>query len=106
MFYIEGRNGIDSAGNVVATDLAGQARQALANLQECLAAAAAGLEHIVKWTVLIREGESISDGFGAFVEAWGARPNPPAIDHRRLSGLAVPAAVVEIEAMAAVPARA
>ncbi len=39
MLYIGGQNGIDSAGNVGATDLPGQARQALANLQECLAAA-------------------------------------------------------------------
>ncbi|MBF6301866.1 RidA family protein [Nocardia amamiensis] len=82
----------------------GKARQALANLQTCLAAAGASIEHVVKWTILIREGESLQDGFAAFGEVWGRRPNPPAITVAQVAGFAVPGAVCELEAIAAVPA--
>ncbi|WP_067476378.1 RidA family protein [Nocardia amamiensis] len=102
--YVGGQNGVDASGRVVGPDVAAQARQALANLQTCLAAAGASIEHVVKWTILIREGESLQDGFAAFGEVWGRRPNPPAITVAQVSGFAVPGAVCEIEAVAAVPA--
>jgi enamine deaminase RidA (YjgF/YER057c/UK114 family) len=37
------------------------------------------------------------------MEVWGRRPNPPAITAGIVSGLAVPGALIEIEALAAVP---
>ncbi|MBF6075895.1 RidA family protein [Nocardia beijingensis] len=101
--YVGGQNGVDSSGSVVGPGVAEQARQALANLQTCLAAAGASLEHVVKWTILIREGEPLGDGFAAFGEVWGGRPNPPAITVAQVAGFAVPGAVCEIEAVAAVP---
>ncbi len=102
--YVGGQNGVDASGQLVGPDLATQARQALANLQECLGAAGAPIENVVKWTILVREGEPLQDGFAAFGEVWGWRPNPPAITIAYVSGFAVPGAVVEIEAVAAVPA--
>jgi enamine deaminase RidA (YjgF/YER057c/UK114 family) len=48
------------------------------------------------------EGESLQDGLAEFGEVWGRRPNPSAITVAYVSGLAVPDAVVEIEAIAAV----
>ena len=54
------------------------------------------------WTILIREGESLMDGFAAFNEVWGQRPNPPAITSAFVAGFAVAGALVEIEAVAAV----
>ncbi|WP_026875022.1 RidA family protein [Jiangella gansuensis] len=104
LVYVGGQNGVDSAGVVVGPDLASQTRQALANLRTCLAAAGAGPEHVVKWTILIREGESLEEGFAAFGQEWGMRPDPPVITSAFVSGLAVPGALVEIEAVAAVPA--
>ncbi|MEU2087346.1 RidA family protein [Nocardia beijingensis] len=101
--YVGGQNGVDSSGSVVGPGVAEQARQALANLQTCLAAAGASIEHVVKWTILIREGEPLGDGFAAFGEVWGGRPNPPAITVAQVAGFAVPGAVCEIEAVAAVP---
>lgn len=102
--YVGGQNGVDGSGQVVGPDLASQARQALANLRQCLEAAGASLIDVVKWTILCRDGEPLQDGFGAFMQAWGGRPNPPAITVAMVSGFAVPGAVVEIEAVAAVPA--
>jgi hypothetical protein len=40
---------------------------------------------------------------GPLSEAWGRRPNPPAITVAFVSGFAVPGALVEIDAIAAIP---
>jgi enamine deaminase RidA (YjgF/YER057c/UK114 family) len=52
---------------------------------------------------LIKDGASLQEGFGAFMEVWGQQPNPPAITAAMVSGLGVPGALIEIEALAAVP---
>ncbi|MFI6040092.1 RidA family protein [Nocardia sp. NPDC051321] len=101
--YVGGQNGVDGSGRLVGPDVAAQTRQALANLQTCLAAAGASIEHVVKWTILIVDGQSVQEGFGAFMAVWAGRPNPPAITVALVAGLAVPGAVVEVEAVAAVP---
>jgi enamine deaminase RidA (YjgF/YER057c/UK114 family) len=100
---IGGQNGVDKSGRVVSDDIAGQTRQALHNLQACLRAADARAEHIVRWSLLIKDGASLQEGFGAFMEVWGEQPNPPAITAAMVSGLGVPGALIEIEALAAVP---
>lgn len=61
------------------------------------------IEQVVKWTILIVDGQPLQDGFAAFGEVWRRRPNPPAITVAKVAALAVPGAVVEIEAVAAVP---
>lgn len=102
LVYVGGQNGVDQSGVVVGPDLASQTRQALANLRACLEAAGAAPEDVVKWTLLIKDGESLEEGFAAFTEEWGMRPNPPAITAAFVADLAVPGAVIEIEALAAV----
>ncbi|MEV5838447.1 hypothetical protein [Nocardia sp. NPDC052112] len=57
----------------------------------------------MKWTILIVDGHPLQDGFAAFGDVWGRRPNPPASTVAKVAGLVVPGAVVEIEAVAAVP---
>jgi enamine deaminase RidA (YjgF/YER057c/UK114 family) len=105
LLFIGGQNGVDVSGRLVASDLAGQARQAMANVRACLAAAGADITDVVKWNVLIRDGEPLLEGFAAFQEAWGQRPNPPAITGVFVANLAIPDALVEIEAVAAVPSQ-
>lgn len=61
-------------------------------------------QDVVKWTILVRDGESMQDGLAAFGEVWGWLPDPPAITVAYVSGFAVPDAIIEIEALAAVPA--
>ena len=56
LVVIGGQNGVDSAGRVVSEDIAGQTRQALINLQACLSEANADLDHVVHWTILIKDG--------------------------------------------------
>ena len=71
LIVIGGQNGVDSSGRVVPGDLAGQARQALSNLQACLREASADLDHVGQWSILIKDGAPLYEGFAAFVEIWG-----------------------------------
>ena len=59
--YVGGQNGIDETGAVVALDVKSQAAQAFANVHTCLTAAGAELAHVVKWTILVQEGQSLPD---------------------------------------------
>ncbi len=104
LVVIGGQNGVDQTGQIVAEDLAGQTKQALRNLLTCLEAAGGEPQHLVHWRILIKDGADLLEGFGAFQEVWGERPNPPAITGAFVTDLAVPGALVEIEALAAVPA--
>jgi len=103
LVVIGGQNGVDQSGRVVSDDLAGQTRQALRNLQACLDAAGAGVDNVVRWLILIKDGAPLQEGFAAFLEVWGQRPNPPVITAAIVSNLGVPGALCEIEALAAVP---
>lgn len=101
--YVGGQNGVDMTGRLVGTDVASQTRQALLNLQTCLQAAGAGLADIVKWTVLLHQDADADEGYAAFGAFWGMRENPPVITFVRVAGLGVPGALVEIDAIAALP---
>ncbi|WP_280233537.1 RidA family protein [Nocardia cyriacigeorgica] len=100
--YVGGQNGVDSTGRLAGDDIASQTRQAMANLTTCLEAAGATIADVVKWTILLRDDASLQEGFAAFGQACGRLENPPAITVAKVSGLAVPGALVEIEAVAAV----
>jgi enamine deaminase RidA (YjgF/YER057c/UK114 family) len=76
----------------------------LHNLRIALAAAGAGPEHVVKWNVFIVEGQDFRTGYAAFQRVWGDRPNPPLITAAVVKGLAHPDFLVEIDAIAVVPA--
>jgi enamine deaminase RidA (YjgF/YER057c/UK114 family) len=102
--YVGGQNGVGPDGTVVGPGLGEQTRQALANLRTCLEAAGASTADVVKWTILCVEGSSLQEGFAAFGEVWPRDAPPPAITFAFVAGLAVPGALVEIEAVAAVPA--
>jgi enamine deaminase RidA (YjgF/YER057c/UK114 family) len=102
--YIGGQDAVDATGQIVGVDdIGAQAAQVFANVQTALEAAGAGLEHVVKWTILIVQGQPLEPGFAEFQRVWGERPNPPAITVAFVSALASPEFLVEIEAIAVVP---
>lgn len=102
--YVGGQNAVDDSGTIVGEgDIKAQTEQVLRNVETALAAAGAGLEHVVKWNVLIVEGQPLLPGFEAFQSAWGDRPNPPIVTAMFVAGLAVPDFLVEIDAIAVVP---
>ena len=103
--YIGGQDAVDAEGNIVGVgDIAAQTEQVLLNLRTALAAAGAGPEHVVKWNVLVVEGQDFATGYAAFQRAWGDRPNPPVITAAVVKGLARPDLLVEMDAIAVVPA--
>ena len=73
------------------------------NMQAALAAAEAGLEHVIKWNVYLVQGQPLQPGFEVFQRVWGRRPNPPAITMQFVAGLANPDFLLEIDAIAVVP---
>lgn len=102
--YVGGQNALDAQGNIVGKgDLVVQVEQVFRNLETALAAAGAGLEHIIKWNILAVEGQPIGPAFGVFQRVWGSRPNPPLITVAFVSGLANPDFLVELEAVAVIP---
>lgn len=102
--YIGGQDSINSSGEIVAKgDIKGQTEQVLKNIQTALKAAGAELEHIVKWNILVLQGQPIQPGLEAFQTLWGNRPNPPTITVAFVAGLANPDFLVEMDAIAVVP---
>ena len=102
--YVGGQNAVDEKGEIVGkTDIGAQSERAIENVQIALAAAGAGIEHVVKWNVYIVQGNELLPGFQAFQKAWGDRPNPPTITGLFVAGLAHPDYLVEIDAIAVVP---
>ena len=102
--YIGGQDSINASGEIVAKgDIKGQTEQVLKNIQTALDAAGAGLEHIVKWNILVVQGQPIQPGLEAFQKVWGNRPNPPTITMAFVASLANPEFLVEMDAIAVVP---
>ena len=103
--YVGGQDAIDADGNIVGVgDIAAQTEQVLRNLRTALAAAGAGPEHVVKWNIFIVDGEDFRSGYAAFQRVWGDRPNPPIITAAVVRGLAHPDFLLEMDAIAVVPA--
>jgi enamine deaminase RidA (YjgF/YER057c/UK114 family) len=102
--YIGGQDAVDAEGNIVGIgDIAQQTEQVLRNLRTALEAAGAGPEHVVKWNVLIVDGQDFASGYAAFQRVWGDRPDPPVITAAAVKGLAHPDFLVEMDAIAVVP---
>ncbi len=102
--YVGGQDAVDAQGTIVGKgDLQAQTAQVPANLREALAAAGAGPEHIIKWNMYLVQGQSLQEGFEAFQQFWGLRPNPPTITMVYVTGLANPDFLIEMDAVAVVP---
>jgi len=103
--YVGGQNAIDVGRNVVGPgDIAVQTAQAVANLRTALQAAGADLEHLVKCTIYLVQGQPLPPAFAAWRQAWGARGEPPTITVLFVAGLANPAFLIELDGIAALPA--
>ena len=101
LLFISGLVPVDEEGRVVGEDAAEQARQIFRNMELVLKAAGCGFEDVVKVTnFLLDIGDRAAinpvrqEYFGA------ARPASTLVE---VSALAVPGALLEIEAVAAIP---
>jgi len=99
--YVGGQNAVDAEGSLVGEgDIGAQSARALANVVTALGAAGATLADVVHWTVLLVEGVSLDEAFGA-IAADLAVEEPALVTAAFVSALGVPGALVEISAVAA-----
>ena len=104
LLLIGGQNSVNEKGEVLHKgDVAAQTAQALSNMQKVLAEASAGVEHLVKTTIIMQQDIDLQAAFGEWIKVWGNRPNPPTVTGMRVSGLANPDFLIEIEALAVLP---
>ncbi|MRX44589.1 RidA family protein [Agromyces kandeliae] len=99
LLFVGGQNGTDASGALL-TGFRAQTEQALRNVLAVLADAGTGPEHVVKLTIHLAPGIDPADGFAASAAVWGS--------HRTaVTVLAVaparPGALVEVDAIAAIP---
>ena len=84
-------------------DIGAQTEQILKNIDACLEAAGAQREHLIMWTIYLKQGQPIQPGVEAFQRWWGNRPNPPANTVIFVAELVPPDFLVMIDAIAVVP---
>jgi enamine deaminase RidA (YjgF/YER057c/UK114 family) len=102
--YVGGQDAVDASGAIVGQgDIRAQTEQIIKNVRTALAAAGAGLEHVIKWNIYIVQGQPLQPGFEVFQREWGDRPNPPAVTFAYVAALAHPDFLAEIDAVAVVP---
>jgi enamine deaminase RidA (YjgF/YER057c/UK114 family) len=97
MLFVAGQIGIGPDGMFPA-DIAGQAKNAFANMLNVLAAADMAVTDVVKVTIYLTDAANI-EGFGAATAAGLPQP-PPAATMVIVKALASPEMLVEIEAIA------
>jgi enamine deaminase RidA (YjgF/YER057c/UK114 family) len=101
--YVGGQNGVDAQGQVVEpSDVAAQAIRAVDNVEVALRAAGAELSDVVSWTVLIAADADITAAYGAIAPRLARAGAPPLVTAARVAGLAVPGALLEVSAIAAI----
>lgn len=99
--YIGGQNAVDGDGRLVGgDDVAAQTQQVMTNLHIALAAAGASVHDLVTMTILLVDGVDLAVAYPvAAAEMAGAAPT---VVGARVAGLAVPGALLEVSAVAAV----
>lgn len=102
--YISGQIAFDAAGNVVGVgDLAAQTQQVFANLKAALESVGADFSHIVKWTFFVRDMSQLPI-IREIRNQYTNPAQPPASTAVEVSRLAHPDLLIEIEAIAVIPA--
>lgn len=103
--YVGGQNGVDENGSVVSADIAEQSLRAVENAGVALEAAGATLGDVIAWTVLIDADADLRAAYGAIAPKLARPGAPPLVTAARVAGLAVPGALIEVSAIAALPPR-
>jgi 2-iminobutanoate/2-iminopropanoate deaminase len=98
---VGGQNGVGADGTVVGDGIVAQTEQAMRNLLAVLEEAGAEPADVAKLTIYFVEGVDINEAFAASRSVWGDQPT--AVSAMFVRGLAVPGALVEVDAIAAVP---
>ncbi|MCK9986330.1 MAG: 2-iminobutanoate/2-iminopropanoate deaminase [Azoarcus sp.] len=71
LLFVSGQIPLAADGSVAGEDIAAQTRQVFANLEAILAQADAGLAHVVKTTVFLKDLGDFADMNAVYAEAFG-----------------------------------
>ena len=107
LVFLAGQGGYDASGKIARGDYEAQTRQAFRNLCTALAAAGGGPEHVVMSTMYVKDlhPEALEAFARAMSSALDGKAFPPnASTLVGVQGLAYPEMLVEINAIAVVPA--
>jgi enamine deaminase RidA (YjgF/YER057c/UK114 family) len=104
LLFVGGQNGVDETGQLVGPDAASQTKRALENVRTAVEGAGGSFADVAKWTILTTSRDHINAGVTAFLEVWGTENPPPAITVAIITDLGPEGALVEVEAVAALPA--
>ncbi|PZU01678.1 MAG: hypothetical protein DI630_11490 [Gordonia sp. (in: high G+C Gram-positive bacteria)] len=100
--YVGGQNAVDATGAIVGGDVGAQTAQVMKNLQTALAAAGATMSDVVSMTLFAVDGIDLTAGYAVAAQALDPTGDPPLIAAAMVASLAVPGALVELSAIAAV----
>jgi len=101
--HVGGQNAVAADGTLVgADDVVTQVEQTMVNLQTALVAAGATMADLVSLTVLLVEGVDLAAGYAAAARHLAVGDRAPLITAAIVRQLAVPGALVEVSAVAAV----
>jgi enamine deaminase RidA (YjgF/YER057c/UK114 family) len=105
LLFVAGQIGWDAEQRLVADDVVGQTRQALANIAAVLEAGGARPEHVARMTWYVTDKQAYNRAQRAIGEAYRAvfGAHYPAMTLVEVADLLEPGALVEIEATAVVP---
>jgi enamine deaminase RidA (YjgF/YER057c/UK114 family) len=101
--HVGGQNAVDADGRLVGADnVVAQVDRTMANLGTALAAAGATTADLVSLTVRLVEGVDLGAGYTAAARHLAVGDRAPTVTAAIVRGLAVPGALVEVSAVAAV----
>lgn len=100
--YVGGQNGVDASGAIVSADVGEQSVRAVENARTALEAAGATLAHVISWSILIHQDADLRAAYGAVAGRLARDGAPPLVTAAIVAGLAVPGALIEVSAVAAV----
>lgn len=103
LLVVGGQNGLPGDGAIAGDDIAAQTRQAVQNVLAVLAEVGANQQHLAKLAIHLVPGQDPAAAFAAAADVWG--PHPTAVTVLIVAGLANPAFLVEIDALAHAPER-
>jgi len=105
MLYLSGQTAADGNYKVRSSDLRGQAHSVYDNIELALRSAGATLQNIIKTTTYLTKAEDIAALREVRLERYKGLQTPPANTLLVVSRLAEPEFLIEIDVVAALPAR-
>src|SRR5262245_701665 len=105
LIFLSGQVGVNADYKIVSSDIRQQAHAVYDNIELALRAAGATLANVVKTTTYLTSADYIAPSREVRVERYRNLEEPPANTLLIVSRLAEPEMLIEIEVIAAVPAR-